>query len=369
MIVISYNTCWYVFNFRLPLIRALKAQGYEVTVLAPRDEFTERICAENISYRELTLDGKGKNPFREIATVFAFIRAYRELRPEIVLQYTIKPNVYGSIAAALLGIPAICTITGLGEAFTGGGVTELLARFLYRLSFSRVSRVFFQNKDDRTLFIGDGLVREEQGELIPGSGVDTQHFAPLPKAGGAFTFLQIGRLLKAKGVETFIGAARIVKQVRPDVRFALLGRFDPEDKKSVDPAVLKASLEAGFVEYWGETDDIRPFIARSDCVVLPSYYREGVPRTLLEAASMGKPLVAANAVGTRVPIVEGKNGYLHEAKNEKDLAAKLMNILALDDEQLAAMGRESRLLMKECFEESIVTAAYLRAVERFRLGF
>ena len=367
MIVIAYNTCWYVYNFRRPLIRALKERGYEVTVFAPRDEYTDRIVAEGVSFREMPIENKGKNPLSELKTLFAFRRVYKELKPEIALQYTIKPNLYGSLAARTLGLPVINNVTGLGEAFVSGGITELVARGLYTVAFKRVSRVFFQNPDDMDLFLQDWLVRPGQADLLPGSGVDTTRFAPLPRPDGPFTFLQIGRLLKAKGGEDLIGAAGIVKARRPDVRFAFLGRYDPADPNSVDPEVFERARDAGLVDHWGEADDVRPLIARADCVVLPSYYREGTPRSLLEAASMAKPLVAADSVGTREPVAAGRNGYLHRPRDAADLAEKLMAILNLNEAELLAMGKESRAFMQERFEESIVIDKYLEAVERFAL--
>ncbi len=366
MIVISYNTCWYVYNFRRPLIRALVAAGYEVTVLAPRDEYTDRLMAEGIAWRDIRMEGKGKNPLREFGTLLALRKAYRELKAELVLQYTIKPNTYGSIAARSLGIPVVNNVTGLGEAFTRGGPMELLAKFLYRVAFSRVARVFFQNPDDRELFLKEKIVRQDQVFLLPGSGVDLERFAPLSRGDGPFTFLQVGRLLKAKGAEDFIAAARMVRSSRPDARFALLGRYDSADPAGVEPALLEAARADGTVEYWGETDDVRPVIAKADCVVLPSYYREGTPRSLLEAAAMGKPLIAADSVGTREPVAEGINGYLCRPRDSRDLADKMLKVLELGAEERAAMGRASRRIMGERFDEKIVLDAYLDAVLRFK---
>jgi glycosyltransferase involved in cell wall biosynthesis len=366
VIVISYNTSWYVYNFRLPLIRALKAAGFEVAVLAPRDEFTDRIIAEGVVYRDIKMEGKGKNPLHELMTLLELRRRYRELAPELILQYTIKPNLYGSLAARSLKIPVINNVTGLGEVFTRGGFFELIAKSLYRTAFSHVARVFFQNPDDRELFLKERLVRDEQTALLPGSGVDVDRFAPRERGEGPFTFLQVGRLFKSKGVEDFIAAARIVKQKRAEVRFALLGRYDPNERASADPAVVDGALREGVVEHWGETDDVRPFIARADCVVLPSYYREGTPRSLLEAASMAKPLVAADSIGTREPVAEGVNGYLHRPRDPSDLAEKLLKLLDLDADALHAMGEASRRIMIERFDERIVLNAYMDAVRRFK---
>lgn len=361
-IAISYNTCWYVYNFRLPLIRALKARGHSVAVAAPRDEYTERVVAEGVEFYDLPLEAKGKNPLSELKALFAFHRAYRALCPDVVLQYTIKPNLYGSLAARTLGIPAICNVTGLGEAFASGGPIEAAVRFLYRAAFKKAFRVFFQNPDDLSLFVGARLVRQGQAALLPGSGVDTARFAPLPRGDGPFTFLQVGRLLKAKGVEDFIAAARIVKFRYPEARFALLGRHDERDGACVPAATLRGAVAEGLVAHLGETDDVRPVIAQADCVVLPSYYREGTPRSLLEAASMGKPLIAADSIGTREPVLDGVNGYLHAPRDPASLSEAILRMLALSPAERGTMGAASRRLAMERYDEEIVIRAYLDAI-------
>jgi len=362
-LVIAYNTCWYVYNFRLPLIRALAGRGWKVTVLAPRDAYTDRVVAAGAAHRDIVLDARGTNPFRELATIRRFISAYRELKPAAALQYTIKPDIYGSIAARFLGIPVINNVTGLGMMFSGG-LSEALARLLYRFAFSRADLVLFQNTDDRELFIRGRMVRPDRTGLLPGSGVDTEHFSPRPRGEGPFTFLLAARLLRAKGVEDFIEAARRVKANHPGVRFVLLGSHEPRDPECADPALLGQAEKEGIVERPGHVDDVRPFIAGSDCVVLPSWYREGVPRSLLEAASMGKPLIAADSVGTREPVRDGVNGLLCRPRDPADLAGKMESMIVTSPARRAEMGEASRRYMMESFDERIVIRAYLEAVDR-----
>jgi glycosyltransferase involved in cell wall biosynthesis len=368
-IVLAYNTSWYVWNFRMPLIAALRERGYEVVVLAPEDEYSGRIAASGVALRHIGLDAKGLNPLRELAAVFAFVGAYRRLEPDLVLQYTIKPNIYGSIAARFLGIPAINNLTGLGAVFEGGGALQRIVRALYRFAFRKVDKLFFQNPDDLELFIEGGLAKRDRCGLLPGSGVDLERFRPMPRnatsdeGDSRFVFLFVGRLLKAKGVDLLVEAARSVKERRPDAVIRLLGRRDDADPGAADPVALDAAIASGLVEYAGATDDVRPFIAASDCVVLPSYYREGTPRSLLEAAAMGKPLIAADSVGTREPVADGVNGYLCRPRDAADLASKMMAMLDAPADRIAAMGAASRRIARERFDETIVIRSYIESIE------
>ena len=371
-IVIAYNTSWYVWNFRMPLIAALRERGYEVAVLAPRDEYSERIVAAGVPYYELHLDAKGRNPLRELASIRAFVRAYRSLNPDVALQYTIKPNIYGSIAAARLGIPVINNVTGLGQAFERGGALQATAKVLYRYAFRKADKLFFQNPDDLALFVRGGLAARERCGLLPGSGVDLERFRPAPRsealegdaARDEFVFLFVGRLLAAKGVDDLLKAAAIVKAKRPGVVVRLLGKRDDTDRGAADPRGLDAALASGVAEYAGMTDDVRPFLAAADCVVLPSYYREGTPRSLLEAAAMGKPLIAADTAGTREPVADGRNGFLCRPRDPVDLADKMLAVASLPPGALAAMGAASRRIAEDRFDERIVIGAYLDAVEQ-----
>jgi glycosyltransferase involved in cell wall biosynthesis len=349
--------------FRRPLIRAFLRRGWRVTVVAPEDEYTNRVVETGAKHLHIDMDTKGTNPVRELFMVQRFRKAYHDLKPDVVLQYTIKPDIYGSIAARALGLPVINTITGLGTMFSGGP-KETLARLLYRYAFRSADLVLFQNEDDKALFIRSRIVCKERTGLVPGSGVDLDRFAPRPRGEGPFMFLMIGRLLKAKGVEHFIIAARRVKEQRPNVRFVLLGSHDPGDPECVDQKKLSQATVDGIVDHSGHVDDIRPILANADCVVLPSFYREGVPRSLLEAASMAKPLIAADSVGTREPVRDGVNGFLCKPRDPMDLAEKMERMMALDPQRRAEMGEASRRYMRERFDESTVIETYLRAAER-----
>ena len=364
-VLIAYNTSRYVWIFRMPLLRALRVRGCEVVVLAPRDEYTDLIIGAGIYFREISLQARGKNPFQELLTAFAFLRAYREVRPDVVLHYTVKPNLYGSLAARILRIPVINNVTGLGAVFEQGGALQAAVRLLYKIAFARVQRVFFQNPDDLGSFVRGGLVESRRAGLLPGSGVDLERFTPRPRdAGGDFIFLFIGRLLKAKGVEDLVRAAHVVKGKRPNIRVILLGKRDDNEHGAADPRLLEEAAAERWIELAGTTDDVRPFIAGSDCVVLPSFYREGTPRSLLEAAAMGKPLIAADSIGTREPVCDGENGFLCRPRDPDDLAAKMQAMLDLSAEARARMGAASRRIAQERFDERIVTQKYMEIIDR-----
>jgi len=362
-IAISSNTSWSVYNFRLRLIRAFIERGWRVTVLSPRDEYSGRIMAAGAAHAHLDLDARGMNPLRELAALRAMKRAYRGIAPAVVLQYTIKPVIYGSIAARRLGIPVINNITGLGVMFSSG-LRRAMARSLYRFALSSAALTFFQNPEDHQIFLRGRIVEPERARLLPGSGVDTERFSPQPPPEGAFSFLLMGRLLRDKGVEDFIFAARIIKARHPSVRFVLLGWHDPTDSSYADPSLLRKAEEEGIVSLIEHTDDVRPFIAEAGCIVLPSYYREGVPRSLLEAASMARPLIAADSAGTREPVRDGVNGFLCRPRDPSNLAERMEAILALPPRQIAAMGEASRRVAVEHFDERVVLAAYLDALSR-----
>jgi glycosyltransferase involved in cell wall biosynthesis len=244
-----------------------------------------------------------------------------------------------------------------------GGLKEALARGLYRFALSHAELTLFQNPDDHEFFLKLGIVRAERTGVLPGSGVDSERYSPQPRGKGPFTFLLAARLLRAKGVEDFLAAARTVKGRHAETRFLLAGSYDPLDGDYVDAELLSRAEKDGIVERFGHLDDVRPLMACADCVVLPSYYREGVPRSLLEGASMAKPLIAADSVGTREPIRDGVNGFLCKSRDPEDLASKMEAMMSLPPERLESMGAASRSYMIQRFDERIVIQTYLDAIE------
>jgi glycosyltransferase involved in cell wall biosynthesis len=361
-IIISTNTAWNIANFRAGLIRVLIAEGYEVVAVAPPDEHVARLEAMGCRFIPLPMDNKGTNPIADAALFLRYLQVLRRERPAALLSYTIKPNVYGSLAAQALGIPVINNVSGLGTSFIRNSWLTRIVNGLYRTAFRRSHRVFFQNTDDMQLFLANRLLASDRMALLPGSGIDLTVFQPqdgLCKEDGVFHFLLIARLVYDKGVREYVEAARILRRQRPSARCAILGFLDVENRTAVKHSDVEGWVAEGVIEYLGSANDVRPHIAAADCVVLPSY-REGTPRTLLEAAAMGKPLIATDVPGCREAVDDRVTGLLCNVRDAEDLAAKMIAMVDMGEGDCAAMGTAGRTKMERQFDEGIVVAAYLQ---------
>ena len=362
-ILMTVNAAWNVWNFRRPLVIALLAEGHRVTVLAPPDETVPALEQLGCQFLPLAMSVKGLNPLEGLALVRRMGRVFAAQRPDVVLSYTIKNNIFGAMAARLVGVPFIPNVTGLGTAFLSGGLLQTIAEFLYRHAFKPLPIVFFQNEDDRQLFVERRLVAPAQARLLPGSGIDLVHFAAtdMPGPVGPPTFLMIGRLLRDKGVIEFVEAARQIKARRPDVRFQLLGAVESQNRTAIDAATLQGWVTAGLVDYLGTTPDVRPHIAAASCIVLPSY-REGAPRTLIEAAAMARPLIATDVPGCRAVIDRDRSGLFCDVRDVDSLAGAMQRFLDLPQAARAAMGQAGRAKMEREFDEALVVRAYRDAI-------
>jgi len=368
-IVICLNTSWNIYNFRLNLVRALKNAGYDVVLVAPYDAYSEKLKDE-FEYHDIYMNNKGTNPKEDIKTLIGFYRLYKKIKPDVVLNFTIKPNIYGNIACELLGIKTINNISGLGTVFIKESLVTRVVKWLYRYSLSKSSKVFFQNSDDRDLFVESGLIDFGKCSLLPGSGIDTNKFMPVKckKEDNIFRFLLIARMLKDKGIVEYVEAAKIIENIElkiedySKVEFQLLGSLDAVNNTAISKEQMQEWVDAGFVSYLGVTDDVKEFIQKADCVVLPSY-REGTPRTLLESASMSKPIVTTNVVGCKEVVNDGVNGYLCEVRNAEDLAEKMEMMLKLSEDERKAMGEAGRVKMINEFDERIVIGKYLEVLK------
>ena len=360
---LSANTTWYVVNFRSRLIASLIEQGWRVVVLSPTDRHVSRLIACGAEHVPLELDNAGTNPLRELHTLWSIRRALKQIAPSVVLTFTPKVNIYLSMAARSLHVPVIANISGLGRGFESRGWLQRVSQVLYRTALKWPSTVFFQNEEDRTHFIAAGLVRASRTQRLPGSGVDVQRFSPRAKPpGGPMRFLLVARLLWAKGVGEFVEAARIVKAQYPDVEFALAGFVDEGNDAAVPRATIEAWEQEGLLTFLGSFDDMVPVYAQADCVVLPSYYREGVPRSLLEAASMGKPIITTDSVGCRDTVAHGVTGWLVKPRDAQALAETMARVLHMPADQAAQVSRQARQRIVAEFDEQIVLDAYGEAI-------
>lgn len=361
-IAIVLNTSWNIYNFRIPLIRALQQQGHEIHTIAPTDPYTPFLVREGCIHHSIRMDSRGANPIRDFALIVELLALYRRLKPDVILHFTIKPNIYGTLAAAVLRIPVINNVCGLGTVFLKKGFTSHVALLLYRLSFRFAQKIFFQNPDDLALFEKYKVLRKGVADLVPGSGIDLNYFTPAPrKRSGPFTFLLISRLITDKGIVEYVEAIEKLRKAGVQARFQLLGAMDPKHKRGIPEKIIRKWIEEGSVEYLGTTNDVRSFIRQADCIVLPSY-REGTPRTLLEAASMGRPVVATDVPGCRQVVEHDKNGLLCRPRDADDLARKMYDMLQMPEETLARFSQYGRKKIEAEFDQTRVISKYLQAL-------
>ena len=354
------------------LLRALQARGYEVVALVPFDQSVSKLREAGIPVHEVPMAAHGTSPVGELRILARYFGLLRRLRPAAYLGFTIKPNIYGSLAASCAGVPVLNNVTGLGIAFSRRGALQSLVRLLYRPAFRKSRRVFFQNRESLELFRSSGFVNDSQIALIPGSGTDLERFAPSTRKKSPdepFTFLLASRLLWPKGISEYSGAARLIRDMGRNARFQLLGGIEPSSNRLALPKdrIARWQEECG-IEYLGSTDDVRPFFARADCIVLPSYYPEGVPRTLIEGAAMGKPLITTDMPGCRDVLVHGETGFVCEPRSVEALASAMLRMLDCTADEASAMGSRGRQKAEREFDERLVIDAYLDALSEIEDG-
>jgi glycosyltransferase involved in cell wall biosynthesis len=364
-IAVVANTGWNIVNFRLGLINALIAKGYKVIAIAPADEYSSKIISTGCHYIPLKrLERKGTNPFKDFRLLLELYNIYRKESVDIALQFTIKPNIYGSLAASFAKVKTICTVTGLGYSFLNNNLVSKLARRLYKFAFKKANLVAFQNNDDRNLFTSEKLVKNQKTVIIRGSGINCEKFKPLPKSdlSTSFVFLFVGRLLYDKGVIEYLKAAEIVKDQFPEITFQILGSLDNDNPSCISLEILEDYQRKGIVTYLGTSDDVKDKIRNSDTVVLPSY-REGLPRVMLEAISMAKPVITTDTAGCRDTVVDNVTGFLVPVKNIDKLADAMIKMINLPDSERVRMGKNGRELALEQFDEKAVIENYFQNIE------
>lgn len=363
-IAISANTSWYLFNFRKNTITSLLAQGYEVYAISPRDSYSTKLEELGAQYINIDIEQSGTNPVRDIKSFLSFASLFWKKEIDVVLNFTPKNNIYSTLAAKICGVKVINNIAGLGTLFVNENLVSKIARLLYKVSQRFADKIFFQNEDDRKLFLLNGMVKEEVTDRLPGSGADLSKFTVVPAIDDGVTrFLLIARMLYDKGVGHYVEAARILRdKYGSAVEFNLLGFLDVNNPSAVTKDQMQEWVSEGVVNYLGTSDSVETEIAKSDCVVLPSFYREGVPKSLLEAGAMGKPIVTTDNVGCRETVDDGVNGFLCEPRSTASLVSQLDRIITMGHQNRVAMGMLSRQKIEREFDEKTVITKYLEAI-------
>jgi glycosyltransferase involved in cell wall biosynthesis len=319
----------------------------------------------------LPFNPTGLSPIADFILVRRFRALFGRVKPAAFIAFTVKPNIYGAVAARRASVVSLNNISGLGRVFVERTLLTLLVERLYRWGFKGSCVVFFENRDDERLFLIHKIVRSDQAIPLPGAGVNLDQFVPAAAArqkDAPFTFLLAARLLWHKGVREFVEAARAIRAERLDIRFRILGFIEPPGRNSVPEGELHRWAGEGVIDYAGGTTDVRPIIAAADCVVLPTFYREGVPRILMEAAAMAKPVIATDMPGCRDAVDDGVTGLICAPRSADSLAEAMRAMLRLGSHRLEEMGREARAKMERQFDEEFVGRAYVEALQRCGVG-
>lgn len=364
-IAIVANTTWNIYNFRLNILEILLKNNFEIFVIAPVDKyiFYKEQFPEVVHVPIRNLDRDSTNPIKDLKLFWELVKIYRSVRPDIVLHYTVKPNIYGGFAAGYLKIPSLAVVTGLGYAFIHNGFIKKVTKILYRLSSKFHEEVVFENSDDRDLFLEQKLILGNKGISVKGCGVDTHFFSPSKhkNKSGKLIFSFIGRLLYDKGVVEFVEAAKTIKSRYPDTEFWLIGEIDYSNPAMVKEEDLVSWIKNRTVVYHGFKENIKKYISQSDCIVLPSY-REGLPKIILECMSMEKVVIATDTAGCREAIENKKNGLLVPVKDSGYLSDAIEKLINMPEENRIAMGIAGREKAIREFDDKLIAGDVYRII-------
>lgn len=357
-ILILANNSGGLYRFRKELIQRLQTVGYEVIASTPFDDNIQDLRNLNIDLIETNINRRGMNPIKDFQLILKYYQLLKRVKPCLIITYTIKPNLYGSMVAIFLHIPYAINITGLGTAFQTENFIKKMVTVWYRFVCKRAKVVFFENIGNKEVFIDNHIVKEEKCCVLNGAGVnlDDFKFKDYPQDDKKIHFLFIGRIMKEKGVDELFYAIKKIHQQNENIVLDILGNYEDDYQEVIDELVNQK-----IINYYGYQDDVRPFIEQSHCFVLPSYH-EGMANTLLESAAMGRPLITSNIHGCKEAI--HNNGYLCEVKNKEDLYLKIKQFIELDYEDKKKMGTESRKHMEHMFDKQNVVDETLRGLEK-----
>lgn len=369
-VMISSNSSWNLYNFRMGLMKMILKKDYHLIAVSPKDKYSNMLLDLGFDYHPIRLECHSKNIFNELVLCYDIYKLLKFKKPDIVLNYTIKPNIYFSCICRILKIPYVNTITGLGTVYNTDNLLTKWVNFCYKIAFKKSKKIFFQNQEDCDFFLSRNIVSSEMTEIIPGSGVDLQKYSPIKlerTESHVFQFLFVGRVLIDKGIIELVQAAKILRKKGYVFSLSILGTLDKKNKRSISMNQINEWEQQGDINYLGFNDDIRPFVSCADCIILPSY-REGVPRALLEGASMGKPIISTDAPGCRGVVEDGYNGYLCKIKDPIDLAKKMEQLYLQSYTKIDEMGENSRRKIESEFSEYLVIEKYLKVISELELG-
>lgn len=354
------NHGFVIYNFRKELIQKLLQDGYEVYISLPYDEKVDVMISWGCKFIETNVDRRGTNPATDLKLVGHYVKILKDIKPNVVLTYTIKPNLYGGIACRMLNVPCINNITGLGSGFSGNPALKFLLSSLYKVGLKKSKCVFFQNTEDMKTLVENKIVKGPH-ELLPGSGVnlDEYKFMDFP-ADDNLNFIFIGRIMKDKGIDQYLDAAKVIKTKYPEVNLYVIG-FIEKSQSHYNKLIAEYERD-GFIKYLGYQSDVKPFIQEASCLIQPSHGGEGLSNVLLETAATGRALIASDIAGCRETIEKEFNGYVFEKKNSRSLIEKMEKFVNLPYTNKVQMGINSRNKVTKEFNREIVVDAYIKQI-------
>ena len=365
------NSAWSVYNFRIDIIRYLIQRGYGILVIAAKDEYAKKLEKLGCLFVQVKFNNRTQNPVGDFFFFQRLKKIYQEFKPDLLFHFVVKPNIYGSLAAYSQNIPSVAVITGLGYSFSKKNWLFQLIILLYKKALKKAGEVWFLNNEDAKFFQLHKIVDIVKVKVLHGEGVNTDFFLnPAPgqkEKGDQFRFLMSARLLKSKGISDYVDAVRILKNKNYKADFDLIGFMEENHPDSISINDLEKWEKAGLVQYKGFAEDVRPYLATADCFIFPSYYNEGVPRSLMEAASMEVPIITSINTGCKELVEENVNGFLCRMNDPFDLAEKMEKIINLPLEKRVFMGIEGRKLVMDKFNMQQVINEYDKTLQKFNL--
>ncbi|MGL5053347.1 MAG: glycosyltransferase family 4 protein [Cetobacterium sp.] len=366
-IFFTANVLWDIYIFRYGVIKSLIEDGHEVVVVAPRDSRIDFPKELKIKHIEIDLSLRGVNPIKDFKLFLQLKKIYKIEQPDIVFHYTIKPNIYGTLAAKIENVKNVAVLTGLGYSFVEGGIVSKIAKILYSFSLKYANEVWVLNEDDKNTIVFENILESKKIFILPGEGVDVDRFTSRKRVENSkIVFLMVARAFYDKGVREYVEAAKITKEKGFSVEFWFLGALGGDSRNGIDKVVMDQYEQEGILKYLGHRKDVEEVINSSDCVILPSY-REGVSKVLMEAASMEKPIIATNVTGCKEIVEDGKNGFLVKVKNVEDLADKIQKFIELSFEEKKEMGKNGRIKILQEFDEKKIIEIYRRKLWSLQL--